>query len=89
MKLSDFAVTRKSLFWDVKDVSLLSEEAVLEGILKYGNWKDFLQVVEIMGFEKFREIFMKQISQKRVNYPTRTILLFQTYIKNHAHEFNV
>jgi hypothetical protein len=87
MKLSDFAATRKTLFWYIRDITILSDSAIVEWIVKYGNWKDFLQVLEIIWFENFREIFSRQISQKRVNYHPRTINLFQTYIKNHEHEY--
>jgi hypothetical protein len=87
-RLAELALTRKTLFWYVKDVSSLSEEAILEGVLKYGNWKDFLNILEILGFYRFKEIFFKQISHKRVNYSPKTINLFQVYIKNHEHEYS-
>ena len=44
-ELQDFIVARKSLIWYVRDPRALNEEAVVEAVLNYGNWRDVQKLV--------------------------------------------
>jgi hypothetical protein len=48
MKLSDLALKRKCLFWEIRDVKNLSENAIVERFLNYGTRGDFLEILEII-----------------------------------------
>jgi len=76
----------RSLFWSVseKDLSNISTELVVETILTYGNEKSVKKLINILGIKKVADIFFKQISQKRCNYPARTHHYFNLYFKKYA-----
>jgi len=40
MTLQDYAVKNKSLFWDIPHPEKLSELAIQERFMQYGNWRD-------------------------------------------------
>jgi|AntRauTorcE11897_2_1112592.scaffolds.fasta_scaffold19698_2 hypothetical protein len=78
-----FLSKRRCLWWGVKEVENISDEAMLETILNYGDWDDVLGVFEILGRKKAAEIFFKQIKNKRVNYRPKTLHYFKLYFKKH------
>ncbi len=45
------------LAWDLKNKETLSEESMLEHILNYGNWEDYLLAEKVFGIEKAKTIF--------------------------------
>ena len=83
-KRKKFLNRRSALWWGVKDVKKISNEAMLESVLNYGDWDDVLEVFDILGLEKAAEIFFKQIQNKRVNYRPETLNYFTLYFKKHA-----
>ena len=76
----------RSLFWSVseKDLNNMSTELVVETILTYGNEKSVKKLIDTLGIKKVADIFFKQISQKRCNYPQRTRHYFTLYFKKYA-----
>ncbi len=75
---------RPWLWWDVADITSLSVDSVVEGILTRGDWFDFLEAVDELGKDQVREIFFRQIKQQRNNYRNPTRNLFQIYFERHA-----
>lgn len=74
------------LFWDIREEAKenLSLSAVVETILKYGHISDIRELFEITSIQKVSEIFYRQTSGKRINYPRRTIHFFKQYFARHA-----
>ena len=72
------------LFWWVKNKDKLSDEAIVETLLCYGDEEQVKSLFFWLGTKQVAEIFKKQIHQKRVNYPARTQhffnLLFESYV---------
>ena len=75
---------RPYLWWWVKDKKALSTESVVEGVLAYGNMDDVMKLFEILGREKTKEIFFKQISKKRHNYRPQTVNFFKKVFSRHV-----
>lgn len=75
---------RAILWWGVKDPQNLSDEALLEGVLNYGDLPDVREVFEILGIDEAARIFNKQIKEKRVNYNPQTLNYFKLFFKKYA-----
>jgi hypothetical protein len=84
MTLQEFARKRKELFWSVKDPGKLSTEAIVEGILNYGNWDDVQTLFKILGIKKVSRIFRKQTSGWRTNYRPKIKNYFKLYFDKYA-----
>jgi len=84
MTISDFIKKRPYLVWSTKNYDLLSEEAIVEGVLNYGDFDDIKEMFSILGVKKSARIFKKQISQKRSNYRPKIKNYFNLYFKKYA-----
>ena len=45
------------LSWYLKEKESLSEKSLLEHILNYGNWDDYLLAEQILGIQKTKSLF--------------------------------
>jgi len=84
MTINDFIKNRPYLVWYVADLQHLSEEAVVEGVLNYGDFKDIKKLISILGIRKVANIFSKQLKQRRINYESKIINYFKLYFKKYA-----
>ena len=84
--LYDFISKRKHLIWYVRDYRALSEESVVEAVLNLGNWRDFQELVRLLGIEKVASMFYKQLrtGRQRGNYYPDVVNYFTLYFKKHA-----
>jgi hypothetical protein len=75
-----------ALFWYVRKDARenLSSEAVVETLLKYGRIADIKELFDLIGMKQVAEIFKRQVSRKRINYPERTVHYFSRYFDKHA-----
>ncbi len=73
------------LFWDIsKDkVHSLSNEAILERILQYGDMPELREVISILGKENIKESYGVIKNKKRLNLRPQTINFFNLYIEKH------
>lgn len=53
------------LAWDVKDKGSLSEKSILEHILNYGNWDDYLAAEKTLGLKKTKALDEELKKQKK------------------------
>ena len=83
-KRQNFLKKKANLWWWVKDVKNLSDEAILEGVLNYGELPDVLEVFQILGIKRTAAIFKKQTERQRVNYRPQTLNYFKLYFKKYA-----
>jgi len=81
-----FIREHRFLFWDIREDAKenLSQNALVETILKYGHVSDIRQLFQLFGIKQVSEIFHAQISRKRVPYPKRTETFFKLYFKKHV-----
>jgi hypothetical protein len=73
------------LFWWVKNKEQLTDEAIVEAVLCYGDEKEIKSLFNWLGINRVAEIFRKQLQQKRVNYPARTQHYFSLFFKKHVY----
>lgn len=85
-EIKEFIKENKSLFWYIKGNALesISVEFLVETILHYGNAGNVKKLFDLIGIQRVAEIFYKQTSGSRVNYPPRTVHFFNLYFKKHA-----
>lgn len=62
----------------------LQLESIVEATLNFGNTEDIKKLFDLVGYKNIKEIFLKQISGKRVNYSKRTINFFKLYFAKYA-----
>ncbi|NCT54901.1 hypothetical protein GW758_03025 [Candidatus Falkowbacteria bacterium] len=79
-----FLKDKAFLWWWVKDVKKISDAAMLEGTLNYGDWDDVKSVFKILGLNKAASIFSLQIKKKRNNYRPKTLNYFKLYFQEYA-----
>ena len=84
MTLGDFVRKRKSLFWSTKNYDGLSKEAVVEGILNYGNMDDVRELINLLGMQEVAKIFHDQTNRPRINYRPEIKNYFQLYFQKYA-----
>ena len=86
-ELQDFAEAHRAFWWWVKDPRELSEEAIVQGTLNYGNWDDVQELIRIMGTGHAAEVFYRDINvspRRRGNYYPEVLRYFDLYFKRHA-----
>lgn len=84
MQINDFIKKRSYLVWYTNNYEHLSQEAIVESVLNYGDWDDVQEMISILGIKKTAAIFRKQIQQRRVNYRPEIRNYFNLYFKKHA-----
>jgi hypothetical protein len=84
MEIRNFAKKRPHLFWYINDFDNLSEEAIVEAVLNYGNWMDTQELLKILGTKKVASIFMQKTTGKRTNYRPEIKNYFTLYFKKYA-----
>ena len=85
-ELQDFIAARRPLVWYVRDPRALNEEAVVEAVLNYGNWRDVQKLLSILGTKRVARIFRKQMvtGRQRGNYYRDVANYFTLYFNKHA-----
>lgn len=83
-KLQEFIKNKPYLIWYTKNYDNLSEKAIVESILNYGNWEDYLYLENILGIKEVGAIFNEISKQKRVNLRPQTVNYFSNYFKAYA-----
>ena len=84
MSLSSFIKARPFLVWWTSDFDRLSDEAIVEATLNYGDWDDVQELFRLVGMEKAARIFRSRSSLARSNYRPKTKHFFTLYFNAHA-----
>lgn len=84
MEINEFINRRPYLFWYIKNHQNLSDNSIVENVINYGNFDDFKLMIKIIGQKKVRDIFLKQIENKRNNYRPEIINYFKLYFTKYA-----
>ena len=80
MNKIDLINSNKELFWDVSDILSLDNEAIEERFLKYWNWGNIKDMINIFWLENFKKIYIKLRDKKRTNLSKKTINFFNLYL---------
>jgi len=72
------------LSWYIHNKKDLSKESMVEHVLNYGNWEDFLKTEKEMGIQNLKSVFNKLKSKGRVNLRPQTINYFENYFQKYA-----
>lgn len=83
-KLNKFIKKRPYLIWYTKNYNNLSQEAIIEAVLNYGNFDDFKKILKILGIKKTARIFKKEANKKRSNLRPEVKNYFKLYFKKYA-----
>lgn len=84
MSMGDFVRKRKYLFWSTKNYDGLSNEAVVEAVLNYGDMNDVRELISLLGMQKVAKIFHENTNRARVNYRPEIVNYFQLYFQKYA-----
>ena len=84
MTIHDFIKKRPHLVWYTRDFDHLSEEAVVEAVLQYGNFDDVKKLFALLGVQKVARIFRAQLRKPRTNYDPKIANYFSLYFRHHA-----
>ncbi len=84
MTIQKFIKKRPYLIWYVRNFEALSEEAIVEAVLNYGDFDDIKKMISILGIKKVSNIFRKQLKRRRTNYDSKIINYFRLYFKRYA-----
>lgn len=84
MDIQNFIKKKPYLVWYISDKEHLSNEAIVESVLNYGDFKDVKKIISLLGMKKVAGIFRKQLKQKRVNYDPKIKNYFKLYFDTYA-----
>jgi hypothetical protein len=83
-KVRDYVRLRPYLIWSTKNYDGLSPEFIVESILNYGDWNDFLFIKDTFGVGNLSDIFEKILKKRRVNLRPQTINYFKMFFSKYA-----
>lgn len=84
MTLNAFIKKRPYLIWYEAEPETLSEKAIVEAVLNYGDFEDIRKLIALLGIERVAAIFKSQIKRKRMNYDPKIVNYFKLYFKKYA-----
>jgi hypothetical protein len=84
MTINEFIKKRPYLIWYTENFAHLSEEAIVEAVLNYGDFNDVKKMISILGIKKTAAIFRKKSKQKRCNYDPEIKNYFGFYFNRYA-----
>ena len=84
MTISDFVKKRKYLFWSTKNYDGLSNGAIVEGVLNYGDMNDVRELIALLGIQEVARIFRENTNRARINYDRKIVHYFSLFFKKYA-----
>ncbi len=84
--LLELTENNKEIFWDIapKYMADLSEEAVFERILEFGDIESFVGLIKLYGIKAFKALYGKILSKKRLNLSPKTVNFLDIYLEYHT-----
>lgn len=84
MTIQNFIKQRPYLIWHTKNWAGLSEAAIIEAVLNYGDWADVKKLIGILDEKKVARIFRERSRGKRSNYSPKIANYFRHYFSKYA-----
>lgn len=79
-----FIKKRPYLFWYIRNPQVVSDSALVEAVLNYGDFDDVKKLLRIIGFGKVRDIFLEQTKRRRCNYDPKIKHYFELFFNSYA-----
>ena len=83
--LQSFARKHAALFWDTSTPEQLSFEALLEGVLKYGEWSDVAELLPMVKKEQISASYQQIRRKRRSNLSPKECAFFDLLFEKYAH----
>ncbi|MEN9389520.1 MAG: hypothetical protein RLY61_604 [Candidatus Parcubacteria bacterium] len=83
-KARDLIKTKPYLAWSTKNYDELTPQSILESIIGYGDWADFISFTEIFGMIQSARLFEEIKNKPRSNLRIQTVNYFTKYFAKHA-----
>lgn len=87
MKAQEFIKKRPYLVWSTRNYKELSDAAIVEAVLNYGNWDDVQKLIKIMGVKNVAKIFREKSKPDkfgRQNYRPEIKHYFNLFFNKYA-----
>lgn len=84
IKARNYLKLKPYLVWSTKNHEVLSPELIVESILNYGDWNDFLFINDLFGIKNLSQIFENISKKRRVNLRPQTINYFKMFFSKYA-----
>ena len=86
-EIKAFIHQHSNLFWYTPEDKKgnISQEFLVETILNYGDLNDVRNLIYIMGFDRFSEVFNNAPGRKKLNYYPEIYNFFSILIQRYAH----
>ena len=84
IKVRNYLKLKPYLVWSTKNYEDLSPEFIVESILNYGDWNDFLFIKDLFGIKNLSQIFENISKKRRVNLRPQTINYFKMFFSKYA-----
>ncbi|MBP7786017.1 hypothetical protein KA062_02050, partial [Patescibacteria group bacterium] len=72
IKVRNYLKLKPYLVWSTKNYEDLSPDFIVESILNYGDWNDFLFIKDLFGIKNLSQIFENISKKRRVNLRPQT-----------------
>jgi hypothetical protein len=82
--LRDLVRKNPSLIWYTKSYDTLETKPIVEAIINYGSWQEFLKLKNILGIAKLAAVFKQLDEQKRNNLIPMYRHFFRHYFIKYA-----
>jgi len=84
IKARNYLKLKPYLVWSTKNYEVFSPELIVESILNYGDWNDFLFIKDLFGIKNLSQIFENISKKRRVNLRPQTINYFKMFFSKYA-----
>jgi len=84
IKVRNYLKLKPYLVWSTKNYEVFSPELIVESILNYGDWNDFLFIKDLFGIKNLSQIFENISKKRRVNLRPQTINYFKMFFSKYA-----
>jgi hypothetical protein len=81
MTLQSYIQNKKYLFWYTPQLDSLSDEAIIESIIKYGTWEDLTHMIHIQK-PTIKEQYQQLITKSRCNLTQKEIHFMNKLLEN-------
>lgn len=83
-KARDLIRNKPYLAWSTKNYNELSPQSILESVINYGDWSDFVFLTELFGMNQSARLFEEIKNKRRNNLRIQTANYFTKYFEKHA-----
>ena len=83
-KARDLIKNKPYLAWSTKNYAELSPQSILESVISYGDWPDFMSLIDLFGMNTSAKLFEEIKNKRRNNLRPQTVSYFTRYFEKYA-----